>query len=154
MRGIVVYVAVIIRGFVKRSLLFQTWLLFGILLANFAAQVLYFYHLYYTPQHPLPDLQSAVVMGAIFAVFLASFILLMTKHKLGYYAMLIFLSAESLFYLWNIVGGVRHGLGWFFHLGEPDPILWVVFGIGYLSFFASAYFLALLLFQGPPEAWH
>jgi hypothetical protein len=36
-------------------------------------------------------------------------------------------------------------LGWFFHLREPDPVLWAVFVIGYLSFFASGYFLALIL---------
>lgn len=137
----------------NRNMLVQVWTLFSILLANFAAQVVYFYHLYYTPQHPLPDPRSILVMGTVFALFLASYFLLITKHRAGYYAMVGFLSVEFLFYLWNIVGGGLHqGYGWFFHLREHDPILWAVFAIGYLSFFASGYFLALLLYRRPDAA--
>ncbi len=122
-------------------------MLFAILLANFAAQVVYYYHLYYTPQHPLPDPKSSLVMGSVFIVFLAGYFLLMTHHKSGYYIMMIFLSVEFLFYLWNLVGGVLHGFGRFFHLRETDPVLWMVFAIGYLSFVASGYFLALLVYR-------
>jgi hypothetical protein len=87
------------------------------------------------------------MIGSVFLLFLASYGLLLRGHKAGYAAMLIYLAVEFLFYLWNILGGVQHGFGWFFHLKEHDPILWVVFAIGYLSFFASGYFLALLLSQ-------
>ncbi len=131
-----------------RHLRVQVWVLFSILLANFAAQVVYFFHLYYTPQHPLPDPKSALVIGSVFALFLTSYFLFVTKHKAGIYALGIFLSLEFFFYLWNIVGGgLRRGYGWFFHLKEHDPILWTVFAIGYLSFFASGVFLLLLFYR-------
>jgi hypothetical protein len=129
----------------KRIFLIQAWVCFGILLANFIAQVVYFYHLYYSPQHPFPNLTSSIVMGSVFAFFLVSTILFMKNTRAGKFALLAYLTVEFLFYLWNIVGGARHGLGWFFHLSEPDPILWVVFAIGYLSFFASGYFLILVV---------
>jgi len=87
-------------------------------------------------------------MVSVLALFLASFFLLMTKHKIGFPLMLFYLSLEFFFYLWNIVtSGFHQGYGWFFHLREHDPVLWVVFAIGYLSFFASGYFLVLLLLR-------
>ena len=130
----------------QRNTLTQMWILFSILLANFLAQIVYFYHLYYTPQQPFPSLSSSLIMGAVFVAFLVSYFLFIKRHRAGYYAMLIYLAVEFFFYLWNFVGaGLRPELGWFFHLKEPDPILWAVFAIGYLSFFASGYFLVLLL---------
>ncbi len=84
-------------------------------------------------------------MGAVFALFIASYWLLISKRKAGYHVMLFYLALEFLFYLWNFIGGIVHGFGWFYHLNEQDPILWAVFAIGYLSFFASGYFLALLI---------
>jgi hypothetical protein len=129
----------------KHTFLVQVWVCFGILMANFIAQVFYFYHLYYTSQHPLPSLSSSLLMGFVLVIFLASFSLSMKRHKAGVLALLAYLSVEFLFYLWNILGGVLHGFGWFFHLNEPDPVLWLVFAIGYLSFFASGYFLVLLV---------
>jgi len=135
---------------VKRSELIQIWILFSILLANFIAQVFYFYHLYYTPQHPYPNLRSSLIMGFVFILFLASYYLFITRRKIGDYAIVIFLSVEFFFYLWNTISaGLRPEFGWFFHLKERDPVLWIVFAIGYLSFFASGYFLVLLLYR-----WH
>lgn len=132
----------------NRNILIQVWILFAILLSNFAAQIVYFYHLYYTPQHPLPGFRSTLLMGAVFVLFLVSYILLMKKRKAGFYMMVFYLCLEFFFYLWNIIGsGLRPEYGWFFHLRDRDPILWMVFAIGYLSFFASGYFLALLLYQ-------
>lgn len=132
----------------NRNTIIQIWILFAILLSNFAAQIVYFYHLYYTPQHPLPSLRSALLLGSVFVLFLGSFILLVTKPKAGFYAMTSYLCVEFFFYLWNIIGnGLRPQYGWFFHFRDRDPVLWVVFAIGYLSFFASGYFLILLLFQ-------
>ena len=132
----------------NRNFLIQIWILFFILLSNFAAQIVYFYHLYYSPQHPLPALRSTLIMGAVFVLFLTSYILFITKRKVGFFLMALYLSLEFLFYLWNIVGnGLRQGYGWFFHLREPDPVLWIIFAIGYLSFFASGYFLFLLFYR-------
>ncbi len=123
----------------------QVWALFAILLANFVAQVPYFLHLYYTPQHPLPDLKSSLLMGSVFAAFLGSFTLLIAGRRTGYYLLMAYLAVEFSFYLWNIVGGALHGYGWFFHLADRDPVLWAVNAVGYLSFLAAGYFLFLLI---------
>jgi hypothetical protein len=131
-----------------RNTLVRVWILFLILLSNFAAQIVYFYHLYYTPQHPFPIPRSTLLMGSVFVLFLVSFILLLRKPKIGFYAMTFYLCLEFFFYLWNIISsGLRPGYGWFLHLRDRDPILWAVFAIGYLSFLASGYFLMLLIFQ-------
>ncbi len=131
----------------SRRIQIQIWILFGILFANFVAQVVYFYHLYYTPQQPFPTLRSSLVMGFVFLWFLTSYFLFITRHKYGYFAMGMYLFVEFAFYLWNFtLAGLRPGYGWFFHLSERDPILWAVFFIGYLSFVASGYFLALLIY--------
>jgi len=130
----------------KRIYRIQVWVLFAVLLANFAAQVVYFYHLYYTPQDPLPVLHSSLLMGAVFVLFLVSFGLFMARLKAGYPLLVFYLALEFSFYLVNFVAnGLRPGLGWFFHLREPDPVLWAVFFVGYVSMFASGYFLVLLL---------
>jgi hypothetical protein len=131
----------------NRRLRLQVWILSGIILANFVAQVFYYFRLYYTPQHPWPQLRSALALGSVFALFLAGAVLLIRRTQIGYRLMAAFLSVEFLFYLWNTVGEVIHGYGWFFHLGNPDPILWTVFAIGYLNLFASGYFLFLLLYK-------
>ena len=131
----------------KRSFLIQFWILFAILLANFIAQVFYFFRLYYTPRQPFPDLRSALLMGTIFAVFLVSYWLFLRRSWVGFYALMVYLLVEFLFYFWNILSGWLHGYGWFFHLSEQDPVLWAVFAIGYLSFFASGYFIFLLLYN-------
>ena len=129
----------------NRTLRLQIWILSGIILANFIAQVFYFLHLYYAPQHPLPEPKSLLTLGLVFALFLVGDTLLIKQSKIGYYLMIVFLSLEFLFYTGNFVGGVINGYGWFFHLAEPDPILWAVFAIGYINFFAAGYFLFLLL---------
>ncbi len=130
----------------NRKPLTQMWILFGILLADFLAQIPYVLDVYYGRQHP-PAAQGFVIMGAVFAVFLLSYALLMKGTAIGYYLMLGYLAVEFTFYLWNVVGEVVHGFGLFAHLSERDPVLWVVFAIGYLSFFASGYMLFLLLYH-------
>ncbi len=123
----------------------QVWVLFAVLLADFVAQAPYFLHLYYSPQHPLPDLKSSLLLGSVFALFLISFALLIYRQRAGYYLLLFYLALEFFFYFWNVAGGVLHGYGLFFHLADRDPILWAVNAVGYLSFFAAGYFLVLLL---------
>ena len=131
----------------NRVLRLQVWTLSGIILANFVAQVFYYFRLYYSPEHPWPQLRSVLALGSVFALFLVGTVLLLRRSKTGYWLMGVFLSLEFLFYLWNTVGQALNGYGWFFHLSEPDPILWSVFAIGYLNLFASGYFLYLLLFK-------
>ncbi len=123
----------------------QLWVLFGILLANFIAQVPYFYHLYYSPQHPLPDLRASLLLGLVFVCFLVSFVLLLARPRAGYYLLVGYVAVEFLFYLWNVIGGALHSYGLFFHLADRDPVLWAVNAVGYLSFLAAGYCLVLLL---------
>ena len=129
----------------NRTTRLQVWVLFGVLLANFVAQVPYFLQLYYGPQHPLPDLKSTLLLGSVLLLFLVSFGQLLAKRAAGYYLLIFYLALEFFFYLWNIFGGARHGFGLFFHLADRDPVLWAVNAVGYLSFFAAGYFLLLLI---------
>jgi hypothetical protein len=131
----------------NRAIRIQVWVLFGVLLANFAAQVPYFLHLYYIPQHPLPDLKSSLLLGSVLVLFLVSFSLLLARRAAGYYLLIFYLALEFCFYLWNIIGGMLHGFGLFFHLADRDPVLWAVNAVGYLSFIAAGYFLFLLIAQ-------
>jgi hypothetical protein len=126
----------------------QVIILFLLILANFIAQIPYFLHLYYKPgMNLLTEARPFLIMGFVFAVFLVASILLFKRIAAGYWLMLIFLAVEFLFYLWNAIGEVRHGYGLFFQLHNPDLLLRVVFAIGYINLFASAYFLFLLLLR-------
>ena len=129
----------------NRTTRIQIWILFGIIVANFVAQVLYFFHLYYTPLHPFPEFKSFLLLGSVLALFLLGFTLFIKNKRAGFYLLALFLSMEFIFYLWNLIGQVSNGLGLFFHLRELDPVLSLVFLIGYLNLFASGYFLLLLL---------
>ena len=129
----------------NRKLLVQLWILFASILANFVAQAVYFFHLYYTPRQPLPNLRSFLLMGSVFALFLISYTLFIKNRRIGFYLLALFLFMEFVFYLWNFIGAGLRGPGWFFHLNDPDPILWLVFTIGYINLFTAGYFLFLLL---------
>ena len=67
----------------SRTLRIQVWILFGIIMANFAAQVFYFLHLYYTPQHPFPEAKSFLLLGSVFALFLLGFTLFIQHKRVG-----------------------------------------------------------------------
>lgn len=130
----------------KRKTLIQVRILFGIILANFIAQVPYFFHLYY---HKVSDLRRLLnlPMGFVFALFLIGYILFVKHKKTGYWLLIVFLTMEFLFYLWDAIGSVIHGYGLFFQLYNPDLILRIIFAIGYLNLFASGYFLFLLIYR-------
>jgi hypothetical protein len=128
----------------SRSLRLQFWVLSGIVLANFIAQVPYYLHLYYTPQRPFPQARSFLELGFVFALFACGCLLLARRRRAGYVLLTTFLMLEFAFYLWTTVGSVVHGYGLFFQLRNPDPILRAVFAIGYLNLFAAGYFLVLL----------
>lgn len=130
----------------KKNDLFQVFILFGCILANFIAQVPYTMHLYGVSRLATISL-GTILMYAVFLLFLAGFFLFLKRKKIGYYLLVVFLSLEFFFYLLNGIGSVLHGFGFFFQLANPDPLLRVVFAIGYLNLFASGYFLFLLLFK-------
>ncbi len=130
----------------KRTLV-QVWTCFGLILANFIAQIPYFFHLYFGTQSLFADFRSFLIMGAVFALFLVGSIQLFKRQRLGYWLMILFLSTEFLFYLRNIIGSLFHGYGLFFQVLNPDLILKIVYSIGYLNLFVSGYFLFLLIYK-------
>jgi hypothetical protein len=129
----------------SRSLRLQFWVLSGIVLANFIAQVVYYLRLYYTPQRPFPQVRSALELGLVFALFASGVLLQARGRKTGYVLLSAFCALEFAFYLWTVIGSVALGYGLFFQLWNPDPVLRAVFAIGYLNLFAAGYFLVLLV---------
>ena len=131
----------------SKSIRIQVIVLFFLILANFIAQIPYYFHLYYNPNNLLGQARGVLIMSVVFAFFLLASLLLFKQKVLGYGLMVTFLAVEFLFYLWNTLGGVLHGYGWFYHLTNPDLLLRAVFAIGYINLFASGYFLLLLLLK-------
>ena len=125
----------------------QVIILLLLILANFIAQIPYFFRLYYNPNNPLAQARGGLIMLLVFAFFLLASILLFKRRAQGYWLMLIFVAVEFLFYLWNTLGEVVHGFGLFFHLNNPDLLLKAVFAVGYVNLFAAGYFLGLLLLK-------
>lgn len=115
--------------------------LFGVVMANYAAQVVYYFHLYYPARLPV----GTITLGATFLWFLVGLVLLVRGIALGYWLLLTYLVAMVAFYLGNMMNQALHGLGPFFHLRERDPVLFVVFAIGYLNMVAGAYFIYYLV---------
>ncbi len=129
----------------NRSIDLQARILSALILADFVAQIPYFFHNHYASQPLAISIRSLIIMGVAFAFFLAATLLLFRRDRDGYPLMLLYLSVEFLFYLWGVIGSIRHGYGIFFQLRNPDLLLRTVFAIGYLNLLASGYFLFLLL---------
>ena len=127
-----------------RNLSLQIKILLLSILANFIAQVPYVIHLYGV--RALFTISFGFsLMSSVFALFLIASVLFILRKNIGYWLLVVFLSMEYLFYLWNFVGSIIHGYAPFYHVLNPDPILRVVFIIGYINFFTSGYLLYLLL---------
>ncbi len=127
------------------SVLVQAKILALLILVNFAAQVPYFFHLYYRRQSPAISARSFLIMGAVLAFFATAAILLFKGQRFGYSLMLMFLSVEFLFYLLGVVESTLRGYGPFFQVDNPDIVLRIIYSIGYLNLFVAGYFLFLLL---------
>ncbi len=129
----------------SKGVLVQAKVLFGLILLNFIAQVPYYVHLYAGRQSAAVTARSSLIMGAVFAFFLAASWLLFTGQRSGYPLMLAFLAAEFLFYLFGLIMSSLHGFAPFFQVDNPDVVLRVIYSIGYMNLFASGYFLWLLV---------
>lgn len=127
----------------NKSLRLQFGLLLAILLANFIAQVPYAIHLYGVSRLSVISV-GWLMMAAVFLLFLCGTILFIIRRSTGYWLLLLFVTLDFLFYLWNFVGSIVRGYGAFFQLANPDPLLRLVFAIGYLNFLAAGYCLVLL----------
>ena len=123
----------------------QAKLLFALILANFVAQIPYFFHLYYGKQSLAVSARSFLILGCIFAFFMTASVLFFNGRRAGYPLLLGFLTVEFLFYLWGLVSSLVHGIGLFFQIHNPDVLLRIIYSIGYVNFFAAGYFLFLLI---------
>ncbi len=129
----------------SKHVLLQAKAMFVLILANFVAQVPYFFHLYFGTQSWLISARSFLILGAVFAFFLIASFLLFKRQRGGYPLMIVFLSIEFLFYLWGAISSTVRGYGPFPLVYHPDLLLKIIYSIGYLNLFASGYWLVLLL---------
>lgn len=116
--------------------------------ANYLAQIPYYLHLYYLPHRALPPLFGTTLLVATFVWFLLGWTLLARRgNRVGFWLLLTFLLAEVGFYLINMLNQVAHGFAPFFHLQNRDPLLFTVFGIGYLNMVGGLGFIIFLAWR-------
>jgi hypothetical protein len=124
-------------------------IMFVVVLANYIAQVPYYLRLYYLPHHAPPALWGSLTLAVTLAWFLVGWALLWRGRLAGYWLALSFLVVETGFYLYNEINQVAHGFPPFYHLANPDTVLWTVFAIGYLNMVAGTVFVVTLLVWRP-----
>jgi hypothetical protein len=113
-----------------------------VVIANFAVQAPYYFHQY----GRLPSFGSILLMSIVFAWFLIGFWLLIRKRFWGYVLLLSFLIVECLFYLMTQILQAASGKGILLHVLYPsDPVLFLVFGVGYINLIASVFFIYYLI---------
>jgi len=122
----------------------QIRILAALILLNFLAQVPYYLHLYYFRHHQPPNIVGSLLLGAVFALFVAGYALLAMHKPLGYVLLQTFLAMEFLFYFLSMVHSMMNGFEPFHQVENHDLLLRIVYGIGYLNLFASGYLLVLL----------
>lgn len=124
-------------------------ILLAVVVANYLAQIPYYLHVHYVPHGAPPSISGTALLGLTFAWFLLGYVGTAHGRRDGYWLLLTYLVAEVSFYLKNLVTQVTHGYAPFFHLQTRDPILFVVFGIGYLNLLVGVYYLYYLLSHRP-----
>lgn len=116
--------------------------------ANYLAQIPYYLYLYYFPRHAPPSLFGTALLAATFVWFLAGWLLLAQRgSRAGFGLLLTFLLTEFVFYAANMVNQVAHGFAPFFHLRNPDPLLFTVFAVGYLNMIGGLVFAVFLIWR-------
>lgn len=116
------------------------WPVLVVVLANYAAQIPYVLRL-----HKSPTVSGTLLLGATLVWFLCGALGLLLGLRPGYWILLSFLVVETSFYAYNVINQVRHGYPPFMHLQERDPVLFIVFAIGYVNLLAGVFFIAYLL---------
>jgi hypothetical protein len=115
--------------------------LFLVVLANYLSQIPYNLHLYGLNVNP----RGAGLLGLTLVWFLIGFWLLVWKKPIGYWLTMAFLAVQFLFYFNNEIVRMFDGYGLLYHLTDfHDPVIWPVFLMGDVNFFAAAFFLYYL----------
>lgn len=130
----------------SKNLSLQVYIPFSIILANFIVQIPYTVRLY-GARHLVTLTPGWFAMVFVLLLFLFGFIFLLKKKVFGYWMLFAFLCMEFLFYFFNEISGLIHGYGITYHVMHDDPLLKIVFLIGFLNLFASGYFLFLLIYK-------
>lgn len=117
-------------------------ILFVIVISNYLAQIPYNIHLYGGKYNP-----SGVLLLLFTLIwFLIGFILLRKKVMIGYWIFLSYLFTVFLFYFNSLIIMMFFGYGLIYHLMRfNDMILWWVFLIGDINFFAAGFYNYYLL---------
>lgn len=124
----------------KRSV--ALFILFIIVITNYIAQIPYDLHLYGGRYNSV----GILLLGITFAWFIIGILLTLTKIKLGYWILLSFLLAQFIFYFYGQIIMMIVGYGLLYHLLRfKDMILWWVFFIGDINFFAAGFYIYYLL---------
>ena len=117
-------------------------ILFIVVIANFIAQIPYYLHQYHTP----PSTIGTLLLLAVLVWFLLGFTWVWQGKTKGYAVMIAFLITEFLFYLSTQITQAVSGKGILLHVMNPeDPVLFMVFGIGYINLIVSGIFIILLI---------
>lgn len=120
------------------------WLLLAVVGGNYLAQIPYYLDVYYFPRGAAPAWGGSLLLGATLVWFLAGYLLLARGSRVGYWLVFSYLLTVVSFYLHNMIIQVTNGFPPFFHLQARDPILFAVFGIGYLNLICGIGFLIYL----------
>lgn len=108
--------------------------------ANFAAQVPYYWHQYYTRTHKPPSLVGLFLMSLVLLWFVSGYWRLRTRKTYGLPLTISFLVVEFLFYLQTQVVQLASGNGVLLHVAHPDgALLFTVFLIGYINLVAAPF---------------
>lgn len=117
--------------------------LFWVVIADYLAQIPYYFVIYYIPHHVPPTLSSVVLLGLTLTWFLVGYFGHRAHRPFGYWVLLSFLLVEGLFYLRTLLLGVA-----VFQLENPSLVVRIVFLIGYATGIISLlYFAALVAFR-------
>lgn len=113
-----------------------------IVTANYLAQIPYGIHQYHGRFNPL----GTVILLLTLIWFILGYVLIQKHKKIGYWLLLSFLLIQCIFYFNNEVVLAFYGYGILYHfLHSKDWILWMVFFIGDINFFAACFYSYYLI---------
>jgi len=91
-------------------------------------------------------MEGIILLSLTLFWFLLGYFLFLKNKKIGYWLLLSFLLVQAIFYFQNEIVLSFYGYGIMYHfLYSKDWILWVVFFIGDVNFFAACYYTYYLI---------
>jgi len=115
------------------------YLLFGITILNYIAQIPYYIH-FYGVHHIGPSPVGLLLLTLTFILFLAGYMLTFQEKPIGGWILLGFLILEAGFYILHNLSGA-----FFNDLPVGDPLFLTVSLIGYLNMIVALIYFVLIL---------